>query len=944
MTKNSALFIIFSFILFGFISQAYAQYGKISGKITDVETEQPLIGADVTAVGTAKGGFANEDGQYFILNLRPGTYKIKAHMVGYKTVIKTGVNISINKTTFLDFELKSSAIMGDSVTVVAERPVIRKDKTHSSTVMSSEQVTDAPIEGLREAVDLVAGISRSSDGTFQVRGGPTDDLKFYIDGVEQDKSAIARPGYGNNLDNRNWNQDFNPLAVEEMEVIIGGFNAEYGRAQSGVVNVVTKEGSKNLSSSVRLEIRPPGKYHWGPYLYSKKESAEWENWGDFTAWEEWNSTRPEDSRISEDSLHYLHDKWKRNHIPGSQHKGGAYDYRDLIYTRTLFSLSGPLGNAMTFFLSGEDRREPTRVPTFQQENVYQNLSLTVSFPFKSRYKLLFTGQASHLNGGNAGTYQGDIRNAGRPGNFKYALERENGRDEWINSQSIKWIHNLSQKAFYEVQFYHKEETARSIPIMISGANDPWWIVGGPWDEGYLKNNMGRSAYFEDSKVDVYELSTDGEFQVDANNMVEAGLIMKYWDLFVIGESLGPAGWIGRIGLATHYKGNPYYFAGYIQDKMEYGMMIANLGLRIDGYDVNTPFYSNRFNPFYQAEGSNSVGDPTTTMPESRVKVSPRLGLSYPITENTALHFQYGHFNAMPQHRYTMYRNTLFGWRFLGNPDMGFLTTISYEGGIQQSIGDKLRLEVTAYYNDRISQSTNLRIHAPTGNIRDGGWYLSYDNSGYGDSKGIEVNLETHRLSVHDRWYYKISYSLSRTTAGTYGAAEIWSEDPDDPRNKLNMRNANAYLTSSDRTHMIRSFVRYGIPEGKGVKIFGIRPFEKFMFSLIYTAQSGQPYTYVTSFDEYLDVVNNRRYPIEHKTDLRLNRRLTFGGIETFVGIRIENLFDNQWLTPMSTTELEDWVLDNVTIGDPESAQNKFNYFQEYRNEPFQWYLTLGITL
>jgi len=918
-----------------------AQYGKVSGTVIDAETNRPLIGVNIIIEGTSIGTATDENGHYFLLRLRPGEYRVQASMMGYQKLIKEDVRVSLNRTTTIDFALTASAVELEAVVVQAKRPPIIQDKTHSSSYMNSEAVEDAPAEGLREMVDLVAGVARTDDGGFEVRGGPSDDLKFFVNGVEQDKSAISRPGYGNNLDNRNWLQDFNPLAVGEMEIIIGGFNAEYGKSQSGLVNIVTKEGGSNFNGKLNFEYGPPGQYHWGHYLYDKEKCVEWQNWGSFDQWEEWNNSLVEANRLTPDSLHFMHNQWVDNHTPGSDHLGGAYDYRKLAYMRTLFSFGGPLGNYMNFFFAGESRKQPTRLPTFQQYNVYQNYSLTLSLPLSPYHKLLFTGQYAHSDAGNAGTYQGDIRHAGRAGNFKYALQRENGRDEYVTSQSVKWTHTLSKRSYYDILINHNREIARTDPIMISGANNPWWIEGGQWDEGYLKNNMGRSAYSEDSRVDVWEINSHFESQINRKNLIKTGLNLKYWDLFVEGESLGPSRWISDIGLATYYSGNPYYFSAYVQDKMEYDWMIANFGVRFDGFNNNVPYYADRYNPFYQAKGTTMHGDPTTTMPETHTAVSPRLGVSFPISDRTAFHFQYGHFHAMPSFRYSLYRNTLYGWRYYGNPNIGFFKTISYEFGLQHSFRDIFRFDVVTFYNDRVNQMAVFWVHAPTGNNRDGQMYISYDNSGYGETKGIEITAEN---VANQKISYKLSYTLARSISGAYGSAEIWSEDPEDPRNFINERDANAYITGNDRTHKLRLYLTYRTRAKEGLRILGFYPFERTVLSVIYSVQSGRPYTYVTDFDKYLDVVNNERYPIEQQTDLKWNRQFMIGRRSAFIGLRVQNLFNNKWLTPIAGNDLKDWVEKHLTYDNPESTQYKFNYFRTYRNEPFHVYFNIGIDL
>lgn len=924
------------------VNTAFGQYGKITGFIIDNETHLPLVGVNVIVDKTYYGAVTDQDGRYFILNIRPRQYDVKASMIGYQAIIKKNVIVSNNRTTKIDFLLDTSPVELEAIVVSAERPPIIEDQTHSSTFVHSEVIENSASQGLREIIDLVSSISKESDGSFSVRGGPADDLKFYVNGVDQSKVGTSRPGSVGQLDNRNWLQDFNPLAVREMEIIVGGFNAEYGQAQSGVVNVITKDGGSDISGKLQYEYGAPGKYHYGHYLYDQEKCVEWQNWGDIENWIGWNNTLSENERLPEDSLSFLYNKWVENHTPGPDHLGGAYDYRKFSYNRVLFGIGGPFGKDLNFFISGEDRKEPTRIPTNQQINHYQNYTLSLNKHF-SNSKLYFTGQYAHLNGGNVGTYQSSITSAGRQGKHKYALERDNDRNEYVTSQSLKWTHNINKSAFYDIQLYHSYEMSRCVQDAIAGASNPWWIVGGPWDEGYLKNSISYNIFTEDTRIHIVRAISSVTVQIGNHHLLKAGISAKYMDIFTNNESTTPNRWITSFSYSSYYSVNPYCFSAYIQDKMEFGQMIANVGARVDGYNFNTSYYSNRFNPFYQGTGAAAVGDPTTAYSDLHVIVSPRLGISYPISEYTAFHFQYGHFSAMPLFRYGIKRTTLFGWWALGNPDIDYNKTVSYEFGIQHNMGGQHRFDATLFYNDRVDQTTTLLIHSKTGNIRKNQAYQTYDNSGYGESKGIEVSFENIRNSADWRWYYKVSYTLSRTSGGAYGSNELWSDDPDDPRNYLSKRSANANLSGTDRLHKMRAFFIYKTPGKFGPKMLTIHPFGEVQIRLIYSMQSGRPFTYVTTFDDYLDMSNNRRYPLEHKTNLRIDRYISLKKLKSLhFGVRIENLFNNKWLTPMNDEDIEKWVTKNITYDDPKSPSFTYNYFRTYWNEPLHVYFTLGI--
>ncbi|MFZ0388959.1 MAG: carboxypeptidase-like regulatory domain-containing protein, partial [Calditrichia bacterium] len=135
-----------------------ANAGKIAGRVVDAETGEPLIGANVLIDGTSMGAAADEDGFYFIINVPPDIYTVRAMMVGYTTLVKENVEVNINQTTSLDFKLGSQALEGDAVVVEAERPVIQMDVSSSQKIVTEEAIQDRPLENFEEILSTEVGI------------------------------------------------------------------------------------------------------------------------------------------------------------------------------------------------------------------------------------------------------------------------------------------------------------------------------------------------------------------------------------------------------------------------------------------------------------------------------------------------------------------------------------------------------------------------------------------------------------------------------------------------------------------------------------------------------------------------------------------------------------------------------------------------------------------
>ncbi|MEJ2617958.1 MAG: carboxypeptidase-like regulatory domain-containing protein, partial [Ignavibacteriaceae bacterium] len=239
MMKNILMMI--SYIMFLMIGITYSQNnGKLSGKIVDASTNEPLIGVNIVLKGTYYGAASDVNGQFTIANITPGNYDIKISFIGYKTVEYTGYKIEAGRTLELDVKMKESALTLDhDVIVVGSKPLLDVDETQSKTSISAEDIKNALVENVSDVVAQQAGIVQE-DNAIHIRGGRAYENAFLLNGVSV-QDPLAGTGFGLQL---------SANAIEEVDVITGGFNAEYGQATSGVVNVKTKEGGDKYSGYV----------------------------------------------------------------------------------------------------------------------------------------------------------------------------------------------------------------------------------------------------------------------------------------------------------------------------------------------------------------------------------------------------------------------------------------------------------------------------------------------------------------------------------------------------------------------------------------------------------------------------------------------------------------------------------------------------------------------
>ncbi len=213
--------------------------GKLAGTIADATTGEPLVAANIQIVGTGLGAASDLNGKFVILNIPPGIVTVRANYIGYETQTIANVKINVDLTTIISIKLRQSTInLEQEVVVVAERPMIQKDLTSSSSVMRREEIEGLPVSDFRDVLALQAGVT-DQEGSLHIRGGRSNELAFMIDGMYVQDPLLGRMITQINND-----------AIQEMSLLSGTFNAEYGNALSGVVNIVTRDGGEHHSGSI----------------------------------------------------------------------------------------------------------------------------------------------------------------------------------------------------------------------------------------------------------------------------------------------------------------------------------------------------------------------------------------------------------------------------------------------------------------------------------------------------------------------------------------------------------------------------------------------------------------------------------------------------------------------------------------------------------------------
>ena len=230
------------YIIFSLLSFLYSQTGKINGYVEDSSTGEPLIGVSIILIDQGIGADTDENGRYTIINVPIGIYDLKTSIIGYSTVKVTGLIVSTDRSTEQNFSLIQKTIEGEEITVLADRPLIYKDLTSTQKITTSEDILNMPVESFLGVLTTQAGVNVGAGGELHIRGGRSNEVGYFIDGV-----SVSNPFFTNSL-----SVNVSNKALSELKVVSGGFNAEYGNAMSGIVNLQIKEGRENYEGNVSL--------------------------------------------------------------------------------------------------------------------------------------------------------------------------------------------------------------------------------------------------------------------------------------------------------------------------------------------------------------------------------------------------------------------------------------------------------------------------------------------------------------------------------------------------------------------------------------------------------------------------------------------------------------------------------------------------------------------
>lgn len=830
--------------------------GKIAGKVIDSENKEGLIGAAVMIEGTSLGGAANLDGDYFILNVSPGRVTLRITSVGYATKTIQGIQVVADQTATVDISLTPESLQGEEVTIIAERELVQQDRTFGSSSVPTEELEALPITNLNQAVEIQAGIV---DGHF--RGGRSGEVLYLVDGVS------ITDAYDNSQGTQ-----IDQAAVQELQVISGTFNAEYGQAQSGVVNIITKEGGDKYNIRVGSEF--------GDYLSTRESTFMHINNVSPLAIQDYRVTVDGPVPRLKNLYFYANGRYQRDEgwLFGKRRWGLEHQVQ-------------PSDSGYNWWPEFGDNSWASMNSNFERFG-YGKLTWSASPKVKMTYS----------NNTSMRIYR-DFDNGRK---FLPDATKRRYRNGYTNI--LKLNHTLSKRIFYEGGYTHSFSEYHD--FLYEDAFDSRYVhpAYDDFNPSYTLEIAGNDLSRFRRWTQTHEFLGNLSAQATDLHLLKGGFDLKLHELFYEDINLVPADpnalfnpsgapdflvfdpAIPDVSSPGHdkYVNQPWELGLYLQDKFELRSLIINAGLRFDYFEPDGRLPADPKDPsIYEPLLPDSVyvathgstPDPSWWYEDvpAKSRVSPRLGIAYPMSDQGVFHFSYGHFVQRPTFE-RMYSNPEFELEsgvglntVMGNPDLKTEETVSYEFGFQQQIAADLAINTSIFYRDiRNLVATDKIVET----YKSGTKYAQYVNRSFGEVKGITLSLDRRlagNVSAFLDYTYQTAAGDASNPQNAYNASR--GDNPREPNRQL-------VPLDWDRRHTINLSATYTVPKptGWGATVLG-------------TFGSGLPYTPVnqgirTGFE------NDGRKPDYMNVDLSAYKKFRLNEEYSLVlTTMIQNAFD-----------------------------------------------------
>ena len=726
--------------MLGILVLSAQEKGSIKGVVRDAKSKEGLPAVNVKIVGTYYGAATDFDGNYQIQNINPGSYTLEFTIIGYTPVQRTNVKVVAGEVLQIDQNLGETVLtLGQEVTVIGAKPMFNIEETSSRRTVSSEDLKAATVNDVQDVVAQQVGVV-ATDNEIHIRGGRTYENAYLIDGISV-QDPLAGTGFGLQLSSD---------AIQEMQVITGGYNAEYGQATSGVVNVTLKDG---------------GDKYLGGVTYRRDDLGL-----NSSALPSFNTEIYEATLGGPEPItHFL---FPLLGIPDI----GPITFFSNAYVNTSNDFTQLHANQLISSSFHGSRFAP------KEDNNWFGIA-KVTWKPSAVIKISYSYNISVAINQNSQMLQTNLEfvepSPGYQYQFSNILDNAMTYTHLNQLHSLTLTHTLSTSTFYELKLSHFFTNLRadangrtlsqySQPIDIvtfpvqyyNTTHDTIGVV--PGDGLY---DAGTGFTWHDHYVSDYTLKFDLTNISSEKNRFKSGFEFTSTDMQNV-DIYEP--WIGALGLNNDvYRVKPAQGDLYVQDNVTFSGMIMNVGLRLDLWapgtyvdnavdDTNVITIPNQIRQDYHNQTFQMFGE------RWKARISPRIGISHPVSDNQMLFFSFGHFSKWPNPQFVYAKlsptTAQSTFQSFGNPNLNPETTVSYELGLQNQLSSNDVLTVTAYNKDIFDYVSTRQARLTSSRISSGN-FVTYVNQDYAHSRGIEVEYQK-RIGDWFRGSASGSYSIT----------------------------------------------------------------------------------------------------------------------------------------------------------------------------------------
>ncbi|MFQ6678011.1 MAG: carboxypeptidase regulatory-like domain-containing protein [Fidelibacterota bacterium] len=944
---NQRFFIIFIVSSFIFAGTS----GKIAGRVTDQKTNEGLAGVNIVVSNTYYGAATDLDGYYTILNIPPGLYDINISMIGYKQTTVRDVRVEIDLTTTIDLKLEADILEGESVEVIAGNRILKVDVAASQLSMTGDEIDQLPVSTLGDVVGLKAGITSS----FGIRGSGSDQTMLLLDGVALRDARNDAPVTGIPLS-----------SIQEVSIQTGGFNAEYNNVRGGIINVVSKEGDpKKYSATISTKYSPPASKHFGETVYSENSFWLYPYLNDSTAWygtdpavapwDEYDERQyasfdgwvaiSQATLSDDDPTNDLTPSAAKRIFEWQYRKDGNIHKPDYVVD---FGFGGPvpiispLLGGLRFFYSRveENNMYLFSLATEGTHSVGNVLKLTSDL--SNNMKLSVSALWNEITGTSASRVGGTSYYSSVVG-VSNIVDRTGFTIPWriftndyfseterFNATyGITLSHILSSKSYYELRLQQSKNTYKTGPGRRRNTTElteifpNYFIDEQPFgfEQEFLSSieggiTLGGPISTSRDSTEVSSISIAGDYtnQFNQNNQIRTGFNLTSYKLEMKYGSINKV--LEEGNRWTEFNTSPFRLNAYFQDKIEFRGLVAILGLNGEYYDPNGNWFKfDQFDSDFYYTSEEEIWDSEYAKDAKPViTLNPRLAISHPLTDNSKLYFNYGHYNqsATSEALYRIQRRSTGAIKYLGDPSLEPAMTISYELGFDRSMLDMYLLHIAAYYKDVTNEQDWTQIFTSDDKITS---YIMTNNL-YEDIRGIEIELSKN----FGEWYTgMINYEYRVSTKGYFDLNKRY----ENPSDQSDYEKKNRYQKKPLPRPRAKGYLNLFTPLDFGPKIVSFRPLAAWNMNFIGRYTSGEWFKWNPGIITGID--NNVQWKDTYGLDLKISRTLIFNNISIKVFADVNNVLNLKDFSANSFENKDDYEYYMKSLHLPASIGDKLRY-------------------